>query len=200
LNSSHGGELELGQIWRYVPETGMMELFSERTDPHALERPDNSPLHPTSGDMDICEDGPGTDCIRVVTPEGLAFPFARVALSPHDPRHAGGPGIADTAGEVQGTHPDGRADAELAGVCFSPDGRVLFFNIQAPSMVIAGWGPFRQGVAAGGSGPGARAMAFAQPPSGSLPDLGEHLRGRGAELGYRPTEVAALHHFGIPQI
>jgi len=101
----------------------MIELFYERTDPHALERPDNSPLHPTSGDMDICEDGPGTDCIRVVTPEGLAFPFAPMALSPHDPRHGGGPGIADTAREGQGTPPGGPADAELAGGGFAPAGR-----------------------------------------------------------------------------
>lgn len=200
FTATTGGALELGQIWRFMPETGMIELFYESTDPHALERPDNITIHPTSGDMYVCEDGPGTDFIRVVTPEGIAFPFARVAFSPSDPRHAGGPGITDTAGEVQGTPADGRADGEVAGVCFSPDGRVLFFNIQAPSMVIAVWGPFRQGAAAGGTGPGARAMARAQPPAGWLPDLGADLLGRGAELGYRPTEVAALRHFGIPLI
>jgi hypothetical protein len=131
----------------------------------------------------VCEDGPGTDLLRLVTPEGQIFPFARVAIAPEGPRQRGLAGTADTAGETAGS---------------PPDGRVMFFNIQPPSMTLAIWGPFRQGAAAGGSGPGRRAMARAAPPAGWLPALGGDLLARGAELGYAPTEVAALRHFGIP--
>jgi secreted PhoX family phosphatase len=198
FTATTGGAAELGQIWRYVPGREMIELFYEGTDANDVERPDNITVHPTSGDLYVCEDGPGTDFIRLVTPEGASYPFARVAITPADPRQAGLSGTTDTVGEIADTPPDGRIDAEDAGACFSPDGRVLFFNIQPPSMTIAVWGPFRQGALAGGSGPGSRAMAAAAPPPGWLPDLGGALLARGAELGYSPMEVAALRHAGIP--
>jgi uncharacterized protein len=200
FTATSGGGLEAGQIWRFVPSTGMVELFYESWDRAEMEGPDNVTVHPTSGDLYVCEDGPGTDFLRVVTPEGAAFPFARIALAPDDPRHAGGPGITDTVGEVPGTPPDGRIDGEDAGACFSPDGRVLFFNIQAPSMTVAVWGPFRPGVPGlrlGAAAPGPRAMAFAAPPPGWLPPMSDHLLGRGAEYGYRPTETAALRAMGV---
>jgi secreted PhoX family phosphatase len=197
FTATSGGGLEAGQIWRFVPATGAIELFYESWDRAELEGPDNLTVHPTSGDLYVCEDGPGTDFLRLVTPEGAAFPFARVALSPEDPRHAGGPGIVDTAGEVPGAPPDGRMDGEDAGVCFAPDGRVLFLNLQAPSMTLAVWGPFRQGPRGGGAAPGARAMAAAAPPPGWLPPLGADALARGAEYGYRPTETAALRAMGI---
>lgn len=197
FTATSGGGLEAGQIWRYVPSTGMVELFYESYDRAEMEAPDNVTIHPTSGDMYVCEDGPGTDLLRVVTPEGASYPFARVALSPEDPRHKGGPGITDTVGEVPGTPPDGRMDGEDAGVCFSPNGQVMFFNIQAPSMTIAVWGPFRQSTRGGGTGPGTRAMAAAAPPPGWLPPLTDDVLGRGAEYGYRTTEIAALRAMGI---
>ena len=197
FTATSGGGIEAGQIWRYAPASGMVELLYESWDRAELEGADNVTVHPTSGDLYVCEDGPGTDALHVVTPEGVAFPFARVALSPQDPRHAGGPGIADTVGEVPGSPPDGRIDGEDAGACFSPDGRVLFLNVQAPSMTIAVWGPFRQGPRGGGAAPGTRAMAAAAPPPGWLPPLGEDVLGRGAEYGYRPTETAALRALGI---
>ena len=198
FTATSGGAAELGQVWRYAPATGMIELFFESTARDDMERPDNVTVHPTSGDLYVCEDGPGTDLLRLVTPEGQVFPFARVAVAPDDVRQRGLAGTTDTVGEVDGSPPDGRIDAEDAGVCFSPDGRVLFFNIQPPSMTLAVWGPFRQGAAAGGTGPGRRAMARAAPPAGWLPDLGGDLLARGAELGYAPTEVAALRHLGVP--
>ena len=34
------------------------------------------------------------------------------------------------------------SDSELAGVCFSPDGKTLFLNIQFPGMTVAITGPW----------------------------------------------------------
>ena len=198
FTATSGGGLEAGQIWRYVPASNMVELFYESWDRAELEGADNVTVHPTSGDLYVCEDGPGTDALRVVTPEGAAFPFARVALSPEDPRHAGGPGIADTVGEVPGSPPDGRIDGEDAGACFSPDGRVLFLNVQAPSMTLAVWGPFRQGPRGGGPAPGtprhgrrrapagvAAAAGRGRPRPGRRVRLPAHRDGRAAGAGDR---------------
>jgi uncharacterized protein len=192
-----GGQEEGGQVWRFVPSSGMIELLYEVSDRNEMEGPDNITVHPGSGDLFVCEDGPGTDFIRVVTAEGRTFPFARVAMMTEDPRHKGFAGVTDTAGEVRGSQADGRMDGEDAGACFSPDGRVLFFNIQAPSMTIAVTGPFRQALATGGSALGARAMSLSQPPAAWLPPMGDAVLARGAELGYSPTEVAALRHLGF---
>ena len=50
-----------------------------------------------------------------------------------------------------GVRPDGSqyllasnaySSSELAGVCFSPDGSILFVNIQNPGMTVAISGPF----------------------------------------------------------
>src|SRR5687768_15980358 len=98
FTATSGGTLEDGQVWRYVPSSGMIELLYESTDRNQLEAPDNITVHPTSGEIFVCEDGQGTDFIRAVTPEGLAFPFARVALTPDDPRQRGLPNVADTVG------------------------------------------------------------------------------------------------------
>ncbi len=192
-----GGESEGGQVWRFVPSSEMIELLYEVSDRNELEGPDNITVHPASGDLFVCEDGAGTDFIRVVTPEGRAFPFARVSMRTDDPRHAGFPGITDTVGEVMGSGADGRIDNEDAGACFSADGRTLFFNIQAPSMTIAVTGPFRQGLAAAGLALGGRALSLTQPPAAWLPAMSDALIARGAELGYAPTEIAALRHFGF---
>jgi len=175
----------------------MIELLYESTDRNQMEAPDNITVHPTSGEMFVCEDGQGTDFIRVVTPEGLAFPFARVALTPDDLRQKGLPNVADTVGEIRGSAPDGKIDTEDAGACFSSDGRTLFFNIQGVSMTIAVSGPFRQGLGVGGTAPGTRAMALAQPPADWLPAMADDVVARGALLGYSPAETAALRHLGF---
>jgi uncharacterized protein len=64
------------------------------------------------GDLILCEDGDVTDSLVGVTPEGRLYEFARNSLS------------------------------ELAGACFSPDGRTMFVNIQSPGITLAIWGPW----------------------------------------------------------
>jgi secreted PhoX family phosphatase len=36
-------------------------------------------------------------------------------------------------------------ESKWAGATFSPDGKVLFANLQTPGLTIAFWGPWRQG-------------------------------------------------------
>ena len=70
----------------------------------------------------LCEDGPVENFIRGVTPAGEIFDFARNTI----PRREGD---------------------EFAGATFSPDGKVLFANIQAAAgLTFVIWGPWENGV------------------------------------------------------
>jgi secreted PhoX family phosphatase len=62
------------------------------------------------GELIMCEDGGGDQFVRAIAPDGLIYPIARNA----------------DAGK-----------SEFAGCCFSPDGRVLFVNIQRPGITLA---------------------------------------------------------------
>lgn len=77
---------------------------------------DNLTVAPT-GDLFVCEDQ-YTDIVdnqvRGVTPRGEVYNFARL-----------------------------KAQTELAGVCFSPDGRSMFLNLYSPAMTLCINGPWR---------------------------------------------------------
>ena len=75
----------------------------------AFEAVDNIIATP-AGDLVICEDGPGDNFVRIVTPDGVIFPIIRNA-------HAG--------------------KSEFCGACFSPDGRTMFVNVQSPGLTFA---------------------------------------------------------------
>ena len=70
-----------------------------------LELPDNLCISPRKCSL-LCEDGPVENFLRGVTPDGKIFDFARNAIA-------------------------GRQQEEFAGSTFTPDGKVLFVNIQA---------------------------------------------------------------------
>jgi uncharacterized protein len=104
-----------GQVWEYRPGRGRLTLWFESPDDAVLDSPDNVTVTPRGGLL-LCEDdtgdtitdshpqAPGVENVnRLIglTPDGEAFEFAVNRLS----------------------------DSELAGVCFSPDGRTMFFNI-----------------------------------------------------------------------
>jgi secreted PhoX family phosphatase len=115
-----GGEKELGQVWRYVPDVtgatgGTIELFVEPNEQELLDGPDNITVSPF-GDLFVCEDGMDTDYIVGITQDGKLYDFVRNAIN----------------------------NSEFAGVCFSPDGQTMFFNIQTPGITFAVSGPFRQ--------------------------------------------------------
>ncbi|MCG9895126.1 MAG: PhoX family protein [Fimbriimonadaceae bacterium] len=117
--STNGGDKNLGQVWRYIPGTrneGILELIFESPDPEIMESPDNLCVTPR-GALAVCEDGGGDNFLRGITREGRVFSFAKNNLN----------------------------KSELAGVCFSPDGNTLFFNLQTPGLTVAIWGDFARG-------------------------------------------------------
>lgn len=115
---TNGGKSGKGQIWRYIPgksaqEGGTIELFVEPSERSILENPDNVVVS-ANGDLFVCEDSGGANEVVGVTPQGKLYQFARNAMN----------------------------DSEFAGVCFSPDGRTMFLNIQNPGITFAIWGPW----------------------------------------------------------
>lgn len=113
-----GGAARLGQVMRYRPERGTsggsLELFFESTSPEQFHYGDNLTVGP-NGHLFVCEDKPieAANYIRGITPSGTAYPFARLQLP-----------------------------TELAGACFSPDGRTMFVNAYSPTRTFAIRGPW----------------------------------------------------------
>ena len=130
-----------GQVWEYLPgrNGGALRLVYESPSSKAMDSPDNLTVTPRGG-LIVCEDdasdatdshplAPGLDQInRVIglTKRGRAFEFAVNVLN----------------------------TSEVAGCCFSPSGRTLFFNIfgralfaedPIEGMTCAVTGPWRDG-------------------------------------------------------
>lgn len=110
-----GGAAKLGQVFRFRPGTDRLDLFVESTDPATLNYGDNLTVAP-NGHLIVCEDQ-YTDIVdnhlRGVTREGRVYTLARLTMQ-----------------------------TELAGACFSPDGRTLFVNAYSPTKTLAIAGPW----------------------------------------------------------
>ena len=128
FHATSGGDAGFGQVWRYRPgegDEGDFLLVFESPAKDVLHSPDNICCSPRGGIV-ICEDSAAPH-IRGLTPRGEIFPFAK--------------NIFNTR--------------EFAGATFSPDGRILFVNIQGTgrvnveggliSMSFAIWGPWEDG-------------------------------------------------------
>lgn len=122
-----GGPARLGQVFTYTPSPfegtdkeqtapGKLTLIAESNENSLLKSADNLAIAPW-GDLILCEDT-----------EGFANSCALVGMRPDGSQYL----VANNA----------YSDSELAGVCFSPDGRILFVNIQYPGMTIAITGPW----------------------------------------------------------
>ncbi len=119
-----GGSSRLGQIFAYRPSTaegtagekakpGQLALIAESNADSILRNGDNLTLSPW-GDLVVCEDT-STPCGLVgVRPNGQQYPIARNSYT----------------------------SAELAGICFSPDGSIMFVNIQQRGLTLAITGPW----------------------------------------------------------
>jgi len=130
FNDTEGGAVAAGRVWQYRPgagDAGQLTLIFESPSKDVLDMPDNITVSPRGGLL-LCEDGDGTQFLRGLSRQGQLFDF------------------------VQTNNPVD--DTELAGACFSPNGRVLFFN-QMGSTRSAGvekggtyalWGPWERGV------------------------------------------------------
>jgi secreted PhoX family phosphatase len=114
-----GGAKQLGQILKLTPglagASDTVELFFESESTDQFNFGDNLTVAP-SGHLIVCEDQytPIVDNhIRGITPDGRAYIVARLT-----------------------------AQTELAGGCFSPDGKVLFVNAYDPTATLAITGPW----------------------------------------------------------
>lgn len=117
--STSGGAKQLGQIFRLVPGRGQgpdtVELFFESARKDQFNYGDNLCVAP-NGHLIVCEDQ-YTDVVdnhlRGITPAGAPYDFGRLRLQ-----------------------------TELAGACFSPDGKWMFVNAYAPTRTLAITGPW----------------------------------------------------------
>ena len=115
VTCTSGGPLQSGQVFHLAPRPagGTLRLLAQSHDPSQLDMPDNITLTPW-GDLLVCEDNGRSNYLRIVTRDGRVLPFAHNALSL----------------------------GEFAGACFSPDGRMLFVNMQEDGLTLAITGPF----------------------------------------------------------
>jgi secreted PhoX family phosphatase len=119
-----GGPARLGQVFRYQPSPfeatpdeidppGQLTLIAEATADSLLRNADNLTLAPW-GDLIVCEDTSNHCGLVGIRPDGSQY---QLADNPH-------------------------SNSELAGVCFAPDGKTLFVNVQYPGTTLAVTGPF----------------------------------------------------------
>lgn len=120
-----GGEKKLGQIWKYTPSPdegkdaeekrpATLELWVEPNDGTMCNNADNLTVS-RGGELVVCEDGEIANGLFGVSRDGKPY---RLAMN----RASG---------------------SELAGATFSPDGKVLFVNVQNPGTTFAVHGPWR---------------------------------------------------------
>ncbi len=123
-----GGQAKLGQIMRYRPSAhegtprevdapGQLDLFVESPRADVMNFGDNITVGPR-GHLVVCEDQyteVQDNHLRGITPAGQIYAIGRL-----------------------------RAQTELAGACFSADGRTLFVNVYAPGKTLAITGPWGQ--------------------------------------------------------
>lgn len=117
--STSGGAEKLGQIFRLAPSRGngadQIELFFESESKDQFNYGDNLCVAP-NGHLIVCEDQYSDvvdNHLRGITPIGIPYALGRLRLQ-----------------------------TELAGGCFSPDGKWLFVNVYAPTKTLAITGPW----------------------------------------------------------
>ena len=119
-----GGPQRLGQVFVYQPsplegrdgeeeQPGQLTLLAEAGEDSLLRNADNLTMAPW-GDLIVCEDTSGHCGLVGIRPDGSQY---QLADNPY-------------------------TNSELAGVCFAPDGKTLFVNIQYPGTTVAITGPW----------------------------------------------------------
>jgi uncharacterized repeat protein (TIGR03803 family) len=160
FTSTTGGNVGLGQVWRYNPDSERLVLLYESPGRDELKNPDNIAVSP-QGSLLLCEDSDAPTRVQGLTAAGEIFPFAQNNLVLEDLGSAylvrvleAYFGIRVPAGASRtllrlllralGNPRADFRDEEFAGACFGPGGW-LFFNIQSPGISFAVRGPFAQG-------------------------------------------------------
>lgn len=130
--STNGGDARAGQVFFYRPTTtdaGELTLVFESPSAEVLDAPDNIVRTPRGG-LILCEDGSADQYVRGLDRSGRIVDLVRHRVVEGKP-----------------------SPREFAGSCFSPDGSILFFNVQGsataagtnPSVTYAMWGPWEAG-------------------------------------------------------
>jgi secreted PhoX family phosphatase len=120
-----GGPARLGQVFTYKPspyegtsreteEPGQLELIAEAGTNSLLHHCDNLTMAPW-GDLVVCEDTSANCGLVGIRPDGSQY---EIGSNPY-------------------------SKSELAGVCFSPDGSIMFVNVQYPGTTLAITGDWR---------------------------------------------------------
>ncbi|MGH7577155.1 MAG: alkaline phosphatase PhoX [Longimicrobiales bacterium] len=133
FNSTNGGDQNAGQVWQYRPtdaDTGELVLIFESPSRDVLNSPDNVCVSPRGGIV-ICEDTDGDVFVRELSAEGDIFDFVQQPV--------------DRTGQS--------GDHRVRRRMLSPDGSILFFNIQGGTRsngtehgaTYALWGPREEG-------------------------------------------------------
>ena len=118
--STDGGPANRGQLYKLdlsLENKDQITLVAQAEGYEAFDKPDNVTVSPW-GDVFLAEDGDAPNGVCVLHPDGSVRYFAENILN------------------------DG--DSEITGVCFSPDGRWLFLNLQWEGLTLAVTGPFRE--------------------------------------------------------
>ena len=110
------------RVWEYRPRGksgGQLILLFESPSADLLDAPDNITVSPRGG-LVLCEDGDDLQYLRGLDERGRIFDLALNNVSENQ-------------------------DKEFAGACYSPDGGILFVNIQTPGVSFAIRGPWDKG-------------------------------------------------------
>lgn len=116
MTATIGGEHRLGQIFEYRPRRGSggrLRLLVESGPEGVLRNADNLTMAPW-GDLIVCEDTAGSCGLIGVAVDGNQYVLARNSYS----------------------------GSELAGICFAPDGKTMFVNVQERGLTLAITGPW----------------------------------------------------------
>lgn len=109
-NSTSRGNAELGQIWEYRPlgpNSGWLCFIFESPGLDVLSSPDDLTVSPRGG-LVLCEHGDAEhQFLRGLTRDGRIFDFAEFLLN----------------------------DREWGGATYSPNGQILFVNIQGDTSI-----------------------------------------------------------------
>ncbi|MGH7200812.1 MAG: alkaline phosphatase PhoX, partial [Planctomycetaceae bacterium] len=132
LVATNGGDAGCGQIFSFHPKQQQLRLVFESPNRETLNGPDNVAVSRRGGIV-LCEDGDE----RVLRLHGLTRDGRLFTLAANN--------IDLTGRDKNGLPQRDYRTRELAGACFSPDGRWLFFNVQTPGVTFAVTGPWEDG-------------------------------------------------------
>jgi secreted PhoX family phosphatase len=159
FTATSGGDAGYGQIFALEPTRrgGKLVLVAESAGIDMLDGPDNVAIAPW-GDVIVTEDsitGRAQNRVFGISPDGDMYLIGQTFLS------------------------------ELAGLCFSPDGRAMFVNIYGAGVTVVVTGPFPEAL-----------PAVPDPPAPSF-DWGEGGAGGAPDVPLVPDPPAASPHVRI---